>query len=468
MGFENSIDKLLTLKSRDDCIEVVANNSTVTDKSENYTQALNYILSSIVTLDVHLDISKITILELSHCSLTEVPQDIKHLELKYLGLAHNKLQHVPLCLYSGLKALESLDLSHNFISEFEMAPDCVFSLKTLKLNHNLFKNLPKWFLSFKSRSLEELNYSCNKASHYNHKKNSYNLNFCRVRKLKLRNSLMVDSDFSFLRCFKLLEYLDLSNKYNKCFNRFKDIDELFVKLVWKQLYELKLDNLSISLFPEGILWLETLKELSIRQNTISWLPDGIRYMVNLELLDISNNLVVGIPEEILELHSLKVLQAAQNRIEKVPDLSSMKRLTTIDLYDNLLETVSYDVQTVEYVDLECNYLDTGELGSAYSTKMINYREIQEYWRVNGIKSSPDFSSNRSSTSDEFQLGELGVIGEDIQCEDWDAPPNIRQTSPDIDSSDEDWQEDEIYVVKQVVQSAKVYVPDEDWMFEDAD
>nr|CAH7720637.1 unnamed protein product [Callosobruchus chinensis] len=52
----------------------------------------------------------------------------------------------------------------------------------------------------------------------------------------------------------------------------------------------------------------------------------------------------------------------ENRIEKVLDLSSMKHLITMDLYDNRLGTVSYDVQTVEYVDLECNYLDTGELG----------------------------------------------------------------------------------------------------------
>nr|CAH7720636.1 unnamed protein product [Callosobruchus chinensis] len=49
-------------------------------------------------------------------------------------------------------------------------------------------------------------------------------------------------------------------------------------LSWSEnnkLYELKLDNLYISLFPEEILWLETLKELSIRQNTISWMEYGM-------------------------------------------------------------------------------------------------------------------------------------------------------------------------------------------------
>nr|CAI5858693.1 unnamed protein product [Callosobruchus analis] len=469
LGFENTISKLITLKNQKDSVEAVVNKSTVTGKSENYTVALKHILSSIEKLDVNLDVSKITTLELSHCNLRELPPDFKLLKLKHLGLAHNNFQHVPLCLYSSLKDLESLNLSHNLISDFDMAPDCVLSLKTLQLNHNSFENLPKWLLSFKSTNLEELNYSCNKASHYIYKKNSYNLNVTKIRKLKLRNAHMIDSDFSFLRCFKLLEYLDLSNKYNKCVNKFKDIDELFVKQAWKQLHVLKLDNLSISFFPEGILWLESLKELNIQQNIISWLPEGIRYMVNLELLDISNNLLVGIPEEILELHTLKVLKAAHNKIDEVPDFSSMKSLSTIDLYDNRLETFSCNLQTVKYIDLECNYIDTGKLGSDYSKKMVSYRQIQDYHRANGIETSREFLLEKSSTSEESEPGDLvTILSEDIVFEDWDAPSTVRQTCPDIDSSDEDWQGDEVYILKPCIQFAKVYVPDEDWMFEDAD
>ncbi|CAH1977844.1 unnamed protein product [Acanthoscelides obtectus] len=468
MGFDNTTDKLITLKNRKNSIQIIVNKDIDNDKSNNCEKALNYLLSSSIKLEASLDINNITILELSHCCLTEVPQYLKQLKLKHLGLAHNKLQQVPLCLYSGLKYLESLDLSHNSISEFGMEPDCVFSLKLLKLNHNSFKDLPKWLLNFKSTNLEDFNYSCNKASHYNFKKNSFNLNVTKVKRVKLRNTDMIDSDFAFLRCFKQLEHLDISNKYYKYSNRFKDIDDLFVKQVWKQLTVLKLNDLSISFFPEGILWLESLKELSIQKNVISWFPDGIQYMVNLEVLDISNNTLVAIPKEILELQSLKVLKAARNSIDQVPDLFSMKNLSTLDLYDNLLDTLKYNLQTVEYVDLEFNYLDTVEFGDSYSEKKISYREKYGYSRMDGVQMRCEHWSRSSFTSEESGSELRIVASEDIDLEDWDAPSEVRQTSPDIDSADEDWQGDEICRVKTIVQTERVYVPDEDWMFEDAD
>ncbi|KAG5869118.1 hypothetical protein JTB14_024349 [Gonioctena quinquepunctata] len=307
-----------------------------------------------------------------------------------------------------------------------------------------------------------------------------------LKKLKLKNANLIDKDYSFLKCFTLLQYLDISNKHNASINKFYEVDELFVKSKWKQLKVLKMNNLSLAFFPEGIAWLESLAELHINNNYISWLPDGVEFMINLVILDISHNHIIAIPEKLNKLECLEVLKASNNYIENVPDLTVMPSLKFLDLYDNLLEAISLNHDAIEYIDLENNYFDTKEIKdySGYEAKRekIRLQEKIHLFRTNGhkLKESESLSSSFDSrksgfcSEDDYESDmEIQTVlfntSNIVEEDDWDTPRKKPDKNPDVDSVDEDWEgfeDDEVKKFENVIE--KIYIADEDWMFEDAE
>ncbi|KAJ8927518.1 hypothetical protein NQ314_020015 [Rhamnusium bicolor] len=361
-----------------------------------------------------------------------------------------------------------------------MEPECLPFVKVVRLNNNNFENIPKWFLTFRCTNLEEFNYSCNKANHYKYLKNSFCLNLIKLKKLELRNSCLIDRDYDFLKCFKSISYLDISNEgltTRNCLNKFHELDELFVKPKWKELHILRLESLSISLFPEGIAWIETLRELYLTNNNLSWLLDDIQFLVNLEVLDISNNSIVAIPSTLVSLVNLTVLRASDNSIESVFDFSLMHNLKTLDLYNNLLDTIAFSMDTIDFVDLEGNYYDTKhfENYSAYEEKKNFLRNRYSYQRYDGPKTVLETFTSSSSDSDEDAYYERSLK---IDCtssnlisidetENWDLPVKSKMKNPEIDSVDDDWQgEDKKFYLKGYSKKDRVYVSDDDWMFID--
>lgn len=474
-GFSSAIR--LTTKEENEVIEIhpldTENNNI---KSFTIEYLFNHILLEGIC-DTNIDVSKITILELSDCSLTDLPVACKKLNLKHLDLSHNSFEHVPLCLYNGLKELESLDLSYNQIKNFDLEPDCLPHIRKMKLNNNKFENAPKWFLMFRCTSMEEFDYSQNKSKNYKYLKNSFNLNLLQLKKLELVSSCLIDDDFSLLKCFRQLQYLDISNVTSSHINRFNDLDELFVKPKWKELTVLKLNNLSLSLFPEGIAWIESLRELYASDNSLSWLPDGIEFLVNLEVLVVSNNSLVSLPKCLESMERLTVLQVSNNCIDGVPDFSSMTNLKTLDLFSNSLEMVSFNINTVEFVDLEGNYCDTREFKnfSLYAEKKNSLRKKYSLdKRSDGlqIRQSEDSTSSSSESDENYDSVSKNVNSVVVtvdETEDWDLPSETFKVQLDIDSEDERWQGEKTKTNwKSSCETKRVYISDDDWMFEDYD
>lgn len=416
----------------------------------------------------------IVYLDLSRCNLNELPPNCGMLNLKQLNLSHNKFELVPACLYDGLENLEMLDVSYNQLKVFDRQPDCIANLKTVNLSNNRIINIPKWILMFKAVNLLEFNYSNNKAKHYKYLENSFNCSINKLIKLELRDCHMVDVDYSFLRQFKNLRYLDIGNEKDQTSNRFKELDELFVNLKWRQLEVLKVNYLGLALFPTGILWLETLTELHFNGNYISWLPDDIKYMINLEVLEVSQNFLISLPDNLTTIKDLRIVKANDNLIQVVPNFTLMPQLETLDLYNNSLEDISVDVRCLKFVDFENNFLITEhfEFYRDYAKRKNEYREILSNCRYDGFKSASQSHENMSEKEDlsdvSYDSMKFPVVA--VMTEDWEQDMKIGRKykrSSDVDS-DDDWNGEDPFCEKggKIRNTEKVYVLDEDWMFED--
>lgn len=421
-------------------------------------------------------LKNITSLDVSDCDLVQLPHECGNLNLNHLNISRNKFNRVPSCLYGGLKKLEILDLSYNNISDFDIEPDCILSLKIINLGHNLFKNIPKWFLIFKAINLQEFSYNNNKAKHYNYFKNCYASGRNKLLKLELIQSQLLDCDYSFLRQFKHLKYLDIGNDGFVNSNRFGEFDKLFSEFHWKQLKILKVSHLDIVVFPAGIFWLDSLSELYFNGNFASWIPEDIKYMINLEVLEISHNHLVSLPNGLIELKQLRVIKAAYNGIETVPDLTRLEKLNVLDLYGNLLDEISINVTKLEFLDLENNYINTRNFDSElkYDGKKNNYRKTILESRFDGFKTFDVV--NEDSEEDDRDLECYGqyqpseVTQGSALLEDWELEI-IQEHQPSVYvDSDDDWKGEEEVVKKTHVTrlyTEMISIPDEDWMFEDA-
>lgn len=450
-----------------------SSDSTHCDRLEITFEKIFYMVTKGIDIS---DFTTVTNLNLSKCNLRNLPSNLSVLKLTHLNLSCNRLEEAPVCLYNGLKELVFLDLSNNRITHFDREPDCIKTVKVINLSLNNFSNVPKWFLMFKATNLEEFSYSDNKAKHYNYLKNSYNCSKNRLVKLELSNCRLIDCDLKFLRLFKHLRYLDIGNEHYTTYNNFADLDQLFVKLQWKDLNVLKVNKLGFACVPNGIFWIRSLVELHINHNFVSWLPHDIRYLINLEILEVSNNCLVGLPSILTELTQLKMILASNNRLEMVPDFTLLKNLRVLDLYNNVLEEVSINVSELRFVDIEMNYFNTNVIHNSllYHNKKGAYRETLHKYRLDGYKLDEDVSTDcdSASCSDYEDSGsDIGTheYSKKLEDDNWDLDLNQvprYQRSPEVDT-DDDWiGEGYVNMVKQNGSGDKIYVLDEDWMFED--
>lgn len=418
---------------------------------------------------------KITILDLSFCDLTELPRTLKLLHLKVLNVSNNKLTKIPSCLYAGgLGTLQSLDLSHNQITEFDIQPDCVTNLKYLKLNNNKFTNIPGWFLTFRCTSLEELDYSENKATHYNFLKHSCKFKTFSLKKLVLRNSCLNDSDFVWLRSLKHLEFLDISNGNFKFVNKFKELSLLFTKPLWINLKVLNLSHLNLAFIPEDLFWITSLSELYVSYNLISWFPDGIEYLEKLEVLDASHNEIITLPDSISQLESLRVLIASHNKMDEIPQMPV--NLEVLDVYENSITNIKIaSLDHVKHIDLDCNYFDVN--CDNYYTKRDSFRTLyNQTSRISYVKvpkyTEPYFSKYSSSDSDlDYSECEVGNHTENLELEkeDWNTEYVINSKKQSIiELSDDEFTGYSEVQKLSLKPSIYLYCEDEDWIFEDAD
>lgn len=440
-------------------------------------------------IDHNVNIRNISILELKGCDLTQVPHYIKELPLKKLILSNNKLQEVPVCVFTGLEKLQFLDLSNNDIKNFDIEPVCWATLQVLKLNNNNIYNVPQWILVGRCPNLIEFIYSFNNVI-----KLKTNQQQFQIKKVVLQCCNLRDVDFIFFQNIVGLQYLDISNDTEQCkmTNKFTDVDGLFVKPKWINLEVLILNNLILSILPEGILWIASLTELYLVNCDLSWISQDIHHLQNLQILDISKNSVCSIPDSISNLENLRIIKASYNHISSVPKF--LNHLEILDLYNNQME--NYLEGLPGLIDFELNYINTAdwEFYADYKEKLQKYRMSlcdtdahREYGqKMTPLESSKNSDYSKSPSSLEYAFSDISencfndsneIIPPDIVELNWDeeisTPQRIssEERNPFITSSDDEWQGIEEVKSKKVInnnEQNKSYIDYEEWMFCDAD
>lgn len=344
-------------------------------------------------------------LDLSNCELIDITCSLKNLKLKNLNLSSNKLTKVPKCFYLGLEHLEFLDISHNMISNFEVEPNCCRTLKVLNIKMNRLKDIPQWIMSHRAIRLKELYYDFNKITQL---RCIFGLNMLfSVPKLSLRNCILRDEDCGFLKNCKYLEELDISNtdEYNIHSNLIAKIDNFLYQPNLQNLCILKMNKLTLSVFPEGLTWFEGLTELHLMNNDLMYLPmDGLEFFVNLELFNLAHNLITCIPEKLTWLTDLKILDLSYNRLEILCDISRMENLEILDLYSNRLDHFDHEFinMNLNGLDIEMNFLDSNLWNPHSYQKMKNVlrMRIPEQKRIDGVIEVPQQLTDESCSSSE--------------------------------------------------------------------
>jgi Leucine-rich repeat (LRR) protein len=216
-------------------------------------------------------------------------------KIQYLDCDNMKISELPNTIIK-LSNLMTLSLNHNLLTflPINLPPN----LKTIYLNFNYFKEVPKEICNLSN--LEILLMYSNKISSITPEIN------------KLKN----------------LKVLGLS--YNILSNIPKEIGEL------KKLNQLELKENNIFSLPKTIIELQNLKTLSLSNNKLSRLPKKMDKLVLLEILDLDNNSLSFIPKEIFTLTNLVGISVNFNKLNNLPKIiqkSSIKYVSCI--YNNL-------------------------------------------------------------------------------------------------------------------------------------
>jgi Leucine-rich repeat (LRR) protein len=236
-------------------------------------------------------------------------------KLTTLILAHNLMQKVPDCLYTGLRKVSELDLSHNYICNFSEAPSCINKLRSLKLDHNMLLTLPHWIVRDTCKCLLQLDVSYNK--YMNGISNEICTSASSLKMLDVSNCGLTTISVVFLRRLKSLEYLNMGNdryRYNKYIgNIFWDLPISELKNSC-HLQVLILCRVGLATVPEGITKLNALQYLDLSSNNLDWLPDAFSDLVNLKSCYLSDNRLVLLPGQLGNLEALKELSLDGNKV----------------------------------------------------------------------------------------------------------------------------------------------------------
>lgn len=287
--------------------------------------------------EIDMCLNKITELNLSYSSISEVPEFIGNLlsivkldlssnelftlpisfikfqHLTDLNLSHNKLTMVPNCLIDGMCSITSLDLSHNLLLNINTKPFCVQQLVTLNVSNNLkLNNFPRWLWSIECNSLEFLDISftdCLGNIEVDPYLNMYGISKC-LKNLNVTNTNCDVYKLDFVKHLMNLRTLVLDNKVTmlkKHYNYFNNVPSVF-NCRSKLLVSLSISDVNLSNIGKYLYFnLPNLQFLNLSNNFIVLLPDSFSELTNLEYCDFSNNQISEFPKCFKSWTNLKTL-----------------------------------------------------------------------------------------------------------------------------------------------------------------
>ena len=100
---------------------------------------------------------------------------------------------------------------------------------------------------------------------------------------------------------------------------------------------LEVSRTTLKLLGSEIGQLVKMQNLVLRNNTLESLPESLGSMQKLKFLDVSGNQLKTLPRCISDLTELYTLNASMNKLDDVPPLTSLVKLTVLDISHNNLE-----------------------------------------------------------------------------------------------------------------------------------
>jgi Leucine-rich repeat (LRR) protein len=223
--------------------------------------------------------------------------------------------------YHKLKALETLDLSHNALVKFPNGAARNKKLKELSLQHN------------------ELTLHDKLKSHPNLERLA--LQFNRIQYVPDK-----------ITRFPNLTRLSLNH------NRITDVTPAIASL--KKLKHLSFYNNRLTSVPTGVYELRSLNVIDLYFNQIEEIDDRIANWDSLQILFISHNKLLKLPGKLTTLRLLEELYAYDNRLTRISDdINQLSKLRIIYVQNNCLRRVPntlLQLDSLEEIDFSENYM----------------------------------------------------------------------------------------------------------------
>ena len=152
-----------------------------------------------------------------------------------------------------------------------------------------------------------------------------------------------------------LKELDLSNYYNRYYNKLEEIPPEVFEL--EQLESLNLSGNNISIIPQNIARLQNLKSLNWSFNQIINLPESITKLSNLTELYLTKNQITNLPKSIGKLSNLTWLYLTENQITSLPEsIGKLSNLTQLDLSSNQIKNLPESIGKLSnLIGLYCDF-----------------------------------------------------------------------------------------------------------------
>ena len=258
--------------------------------------------------------------------------------LKFRSDAPNK---VPVN-YKKFRALDSLDLSRNFLTEFPVIDhnknlkQLVLSDNNLTLKHlKLKQNNTLQCLYLRRNKVEVLPDAIGNLTAL--KKLSFNYNeisevhdgISRLKNLE-ELSFYQNKLISIPKSFYELRNLKVIDLY---YNQIEKIEDPISNL--KNLEILYAANNRIFSLSDNIGYLTNLRELYIHHNRISYFPASLSRLTSLRVLRFNDNYFAAFPDQILSLKNLENLDISRNRLQSIPvEFGSYENLRILIMTEN--------------------------------------------------------------------------------------------------------------------------------------
>jgi Leucine-rich repeat (LRR) protein len=374
---------------------------------------------------------QITELDLSHCELITIPNEISNLiNLQKLYLCDSNLTTIPKEI-GNLINLHTLCMYNNKLTTIPAEIGNLINLKELYLYNNNLTTIPKEIGNL--INLQILDLDTNKLRTMPNKI----CNLINLQKLYVENNNLTTIPNKICNLINLQRLSLGNNKITKIpeignlinLNILNLPDNKLTKIQIKicnliNLQFLNLENNNLTTIPKQIGNLINLQKLYLDKNNLTIIPNEIGNLINLQQLYLGSNSLTTIPTEIGNLINLQTLDLGNNNITTFP--IEILNIRNVEVYysDNPIEYIP--PQVIRYLErnktIQKIYNDNQSVHNHYIQesikKSINYimsiKPIYDMENINEIIINNNFINNQTKT----------ILFEYINCQDIHSTLNI--------------------------------------------